>query len=152
MVKNIVRNTKEKCHILCSFMESTVDPESFVGIQKKKLPSTIENSFLNLWFLSSNCTVAYNWDHVALITKKNFLWLLEVCFLRGRSLSQSLCNLQKISLAFQKTSGEKIVVGKVSTKTMLTFFVSFRFSFFVSFCNYKNLMTIEYKMNKNLTF
>ena len=72
-MKNIVRNTKEKCHILCSFMESAVDPESFVGIQKKKLPSTIEDSFLNLRFLSSNCTVAYNWDHVALIAKKKFL-------------------------------------------------------------------------------
>ena len=99
-----MRNTKEKCHILCSFMESNVDPVSFVGIQKKKLPSTIEDSFLNLRFLSSNCTVAYNWDHVALIAKKKFLLLLEVCFLRARSLSQSLSNLQKISLVFQKTS------------------------------------------------
>ena len=88
-MKNNVRNTKEKCHILCSFMESTVDPESFVGIQKKKLPSTIEDSFLNLRFLSSNCTVAYTWDTVALIAKKVFWRLLEVCF-RGSSLSQSL--------------------------------------------------------------
>ena len=62
-------------------MESTVDPESFVGIQKKKLPSTIEDSFLNLRFLSSNFTVAYNWDHVALIAKKKFCDFLKFAFL-----------------------------------------------------------------------